>query len=147
MDSGCTFPVTSTAETKEMKAEIIPLKEELNIVKASGKILKDIGTCKMFLENEVLGGRKMVETAVIEGEGSEETLSSMELLKKWDLIHATFSHQTISNYIDSKTNEKYSAYSSWYNLQQNIFEKSTKMRESSSKCKRLREEIMKNWQQ
>ena len=31
MDSGCTFPVTITAVTREMKVEIIPLNEELNI--------------------------------------------------------------------------------------------------------------------
>ena len=35
MNSGCTFPVTTTAVTREMKAEIIPLKEYLNIVEAS----------------------------------------------------------------------------------------------------------------
>ena len=67
MDSGCTFPVTITAVTKEIKAEIIPLKEELNIVEAYGKILDVIGTCKMFIENEVLGRRKMIEAAVIDG--------------------------------------------------------------------------------
>ena len=34
MDSGCTFPVTTTTVTREMKVEIIPLREELNIVEA-----------------------------------------------------------------------------------------------------------------
>ena len=70
MDSGCIFPVTNTAVTREMKAEIVPLKEDLNIVEASWKVLEVIGTCKMFLENEVLASRKLVEAAVIEGEGS-----------------------------------------------------------------------------
>ena len=108
MDSGCTFPLTTTAVTTKMKTEIIHLKEELNIVEASGKTLDVIGTCKMFLENEILGSREMVEAAVIEGEGSKETLISLDLLKSWDLIHSTFPHQMISDYINSNTNKKYS---------------------------------------
>ena len=55
---------------------------------------------------KVLCGRKMVEVAVIEGEGSKETLISLELLKKWDLIHSTFPHQTLSDNIDKKMNKK-----------------------------------------
>ena len=31
MDTGCTFPVTTTTVIKEIKAEIFPLKEELDI--------------------------------------------------------------------------------------------------------------------
>ena len=64
MDTGCTFLVTTTAVVKGMKAEIFFLDEELDIIDASGKSLDIIGTCKMFLENEILGGRKMVEAAV-----------------------------------------------------------------------------------
>ena len=82
MDSGCTFPLTTTAVTTKIKTEIIHLKEELNIVEASGKTLDVIGTCKMFLENEILGSREMVEAAAIEGEGSKETLISLDLLKR-----------------------------------------------------------------
>ena len=85
IDSGCTFPVSTTPVTREMKAEIIPLREEVNIVEASGKILEVIATCKMFLEDDVSGGRNMVEAAVIEGEGHKETLISLDPLKKWDL--------------------------------------------------------------
>ena len=58
MESGCTFPITTTAVTSYMKAEIFPLRGELYIVEASFKTSEVIGTCKTFLENEVLGGRK-----------------------------------------------------------------------------------------
>ena len=54
-----------------------------------------IGTCKIFLENEVLASRKMVEAAVIEGEGSKETLISLEL-KKWDLIQSNFHNRRLA---------------------------------------------------
>ena len=57
--------MTTTAVTREMKGEIISLREEPNIVEASRKTLEVMGTYKMFLENEVLGGRKMVESAII----------------------------------------------------------------------------------
>ena len=80
MDSGYTFSMTTTAVTREMKGEIISLREEPNIVEASRKTLEVMGTYKMFLENEVLGGRKMVEAAVIKGKGSKETLISLEQL-------------------------------------------------------------------
>ena len=60
MDTGGTFPVTTTAATKGMKAEIVPPKDKLDIIEASGKSLEVIGTCKMFIENEILGRRKMI---------------------------------------------------------------------------------------
>lgn len=85
-----------------MKTEIVPQKEDLDIIEALGKSLEVIGTCKMFIENKILGGRKMVEAAVIHGD-SKETLVSLQLLKKRDLIHDSFPHQTISDYIISKS--------------------------------------------
>ena len=53
---------------------------------------------------------------------------------------------TISDYIDKKLNKKYSAYSTLYNLQQSVYQESRIMRETSNKCKKLREEIMNTWQ-
>ena len=61
--------------------------------------------------------RKMVKAAVIE-EDQKETLVSLELLKKWDLIHSSFPFRTISDYIDKKMNKKYQAYSTFNNFQQ-----------------------------
>ena len=72
-----TYPVTTTAVTKEMKAEIIPLKKELTIIEASDKTLEVLGTLKCSWWQ---GGTKLVEVVGIEGEGSKETLISMDLL-------------------------------------------------------------------
>ena len=44
--------------TDEMKVEIKTLERELKIIEASGKILEILGTSNMYLEAEVLGGRK-----------------------------------------------------------------------------------------
>ena len=115
MDTGCIFPVTTTAIVEGMKAEIIPLIEELDIIDVAGKSLTVLGTCKMFIEKRILSSRKMVEAAVIQGD-RRETLISLQLLKKWDLIHDSFPNQTISDHIVNKSNKKYAAYSMLYDL-------------------------------
>ena len=67
-DTGCTFPISSMAVIKQLKAEIIPLTQDLTIVEASGAELSLLGTATIFMETEVLGsGRKELEVAVIEG--------------------------------------------------------------------------------
>ena len=52
IDSRCTYPVKTTAVTKEMKAEIEPLKEACTIIEASGKSLGVLGMVKMLLETD-----------------------------------------------------------------------------------------------
>ena len=81
MDSGCTFPITSTAVAKVLGAEIKPLTRSLEIIDALGKIMDIIGTIRMYIDNRVLGGRKLVDAAVVESD-KKETLISSDLLKK-----------------------------------------------------------------
>ena len=135
MDSGCTYPVTTKTVTDEMKDEIKPLKESLTIYEPSGKSLEVLGTEKMFLEAEVLGGRKLVEAVVMEGEGSKETLISLDLLNKWDLIHASFPHETISDYFNKMNKKRYQAYTGLYNFQSHIYNESKPMREPRKNAK------------
>ena len=73
---------------------------------ASNHIMEIIGTASIFIENDVLGGRKCVEAAVIEGE-KKETLISLQLLKRWDFIHDSFPYQTISEYCNNQKKNKY----------------------------------------
>ena len=54
------------------------LKEVLEIIQANGKPLKRLGGCRMFIEADNLGGRRMINCAVIYGEGSKEKLISLE---------------------------------------------------------------------
>ena len=61
MDSGCTFPITSTAVAKGIGAEVKPLTSKLEIIDASGKVMDILGTIRMYINNRVLGGRKLVE--------------------------------------------------------------------------------------
>ena len=55
MDSGCTHPITTMTVTNALNMEVTPLEKELEIVEASGKNLRIMGTIKTYLECEVLG--------------------------------------------------------------------------------------------
>ena len=83
-DTGCTYPLMTTAVTNALKLEVKPLQGTLEIIDASGNALDVLGTIQMFIDSEILGGRKLVEAAVIEGK-KKETLFSLQLLKHWDL--------------------------------------------------------------
>ena len=61
MDSGCTFPITSTAVAKALGVEVKPITKKLEIIDASDKIMDIIWTIRMYVDNRVLGGRKLVE--------------------------------------------------------------------------------------
>ena len=96
----------------------------------------------MFINNEILGGR--VEAAVIEGK-KKETLISLQLLKRWDLIHESFPNQTISDDIESRTNKRFQAYSSLYEFHSALHEGSMDVAPPSKACRKLKEELMGKW--
>ena len=54
---------------------------------------------------------------MIEGEGAKEILISLNLLKKWDIVHAYFPNETVSDYFIEIINTRYQAYSSLYDFQ------------------------------
>ena len=78
MDTGCIFPITSTSVAEGIRGEVKPLHEDLEIIDASGKPMEILGTIKMFIDNRILGGRKLVEAAVIQGD-KKETLISLKI--------------------------------------------------------------------
>ena len=131
MDSGCTHPITTMTVTNTLKMEVTPLERELEIVEASGKNLRIMGTIKTYLECEVLGGRKLIESAVIEGEGASEVLVSLGLMKKWDLIHDTFPAETVSDFLQRKMNKTKIAYSSRYSFNSSVYDESRQLKEPS----------------
>ena len=142
MDSGCSFPLTSTAVVEAIGAEVMPLKQKLEMLDASNRIMEIIGTARIYIDNEVLGGRKYVEAAVTRS-NKKETLISLGLLKKWDLVHESFPFQTISDYLYSKQRNKvFKAYSMTYNFHSNIYEENRPLKPPSAKCNKLRERIM-----
>ena len=53
-DTGCTYPLTTTAVTKALKLEIKPLTGTVEIIDASGNALDVLGTTRMFIDSEIL---------------------------------------------------------------------------------------------
>ena len=82
MDSGCTYPLTTMTVIIAIKVKVTPLYRELIIVEASGKNLEILGTVKFYLEADVLGNRRIVEAAVIRGEGTKEDSRDHEPAKE-----------------------------------------------------------------
>ena len=131
MDSGCSFPLTSTAVVEALGIEVKPLKEKLEMLDASNRIMEIIGTARIYIDNEVLGGRKCVEAAVTES-NKKETLIYLGLLKKWDLVHESFPFQTISDYVyQNRRNKVHKAYSTTYNFHSNIYEENRPLKPPS----------------
>ena len=80
--AGCTHPVTTTAVVEGLTIEVEPLREVSEIIQANGEPLKLLGSCRIFLESDNLGGQRMIDCAVIDGEKSKDTLISIDYLKK-----------------------------------------------------------------
>ena len=53
MDSGCSFPLTSTAVAEAIGAEVMPLTQKLEIIDASNRIMEIIETIRMYINNDV----------------------------------------------------------------------------------------------
>ena len=75
-DSGCTNPIVTREVTEDLKMKLSPVINPLTIIQADGSALKVIGSSILFLEAENLKGRRMIECAVIEGNGARELLIS-----------------------------------------------------------------------
>ena len=80
--------------------------------------------------------------ATVVRSNKKETLISLNLLKKWDIVHDTFLHQTVSYYIESRKNKVFKAYSPAYDFHSSLYEDNRELRKPSSKCSKLRENLM-----
>ena len=52
---GCTHPITTKAVADGMETSIEPLNEVLEIIQASGELLKILGTIHKYIEADVFG--------------------------------------------------------------------------------------------
>ena len=101
-DTGCTRSIIGAKICKDNGITVYPL-AGMKITDASGNLLKIVGTCEFYILSQVLATKKRrVKAAVLEGNDLErEILISMDLLKKWDMIHPTFPAKNINDYINS----------------------------------------------
>ena len=81
----------------------------------------------------------MIECAVIEGNGAKETLISLEYLKKWGILHDSFSHENLDDFITRKyLNRNTAYYSDVLNLNTNLYLVNGTIKEPSQECKKNR---------
>ena len=82
--------------------KLSPVINPLKIIQADGSALNVIGSSVLFLEAENMKGRRMIECAVIEGNGAREILISLEYLKRWGIVHETFPRENLDDYLSRK---------------------------------------------
>ena len=140
--------MTTTAVVEGLKMEIEPIREVSEIIQADGESLKLLGSCRMFLKSDNLGGRRMIDCAVIDRGKSKETLISIDYLKKRNVRHQIFPNESINDYIERKyLINRYSAYYTCLSnqMESTLYQESRAIREPSKQCKQLREDMMKKW--
>ena len=70
---------------------------------ASGAKLDIIGTADMFVKIRAIGKTKKLRCLIFRGSGVDrEILISCKMLKRWDLLHETFPHETVRQYVKRK---------------------------------------------
>ena len=79
---------------QDLKIKLSPVDKPMTIIQADGSALNIIGSAIIFLEAENMKGRRIIERAVIEGNGVREILISLEYLKKWRIVRETFPVKT-----------------------------------------------------
>ena len=98
-DTGCSMNICSLAIIKTLKAEITPLKRNLQIVDASGSNLKIIGTSTIYFSSQIINNtNKLINCAVLDGP-EREVLLSLSCLKEMNLVNDSFPNQTVLSYI------------------------------------------------
>ena len=86
---------------KENKLTIKKLTKPKNVHEASGAKLDIIGTADMFVKIEAIGKTKKLRCLILRGRGVDrEILISCKMLKRWNLIHPTFPHETVDKFVN-----------------------------------------------
>ena len=85
---------------RENNLTIKRLDKPRNVHEASGAKLDIIGSCDMYIKLKVLGKTKHLRCLILRGRNVDrEVLISCKMLKRWDLIHPTFPHETVGSYV------------------------------------------------
>ena len=99
-DSGASVSIMGEKMARENKLTIRRLAKPRNVHEASGAKLDIIGTADMFVKIRVIGKTKKLRCLILQGSNVDrEVLISCKMLKRWDLIHETFPHETVGQYV------------------------------------------------
>ena len=100
MDSGCSCDIVAQSIVSDLGLKMNKLERPLHIVSAEGNALDIIGTCTLFMSSQATGDkRRMIEAAVLRGGKDRELLISLKNFKKFRMIHRTFPHQNIDDFL------------------------------------------------
>ena len=103
-DTGATASIMGEKMAKENKIKIKNLDEHKSIHEASGARLDIIGYATLFVKLESIKKPKKLTVFILRGNSVDrEVLISVQLCKKWGIIHPTFPHETIKTYINRKS--------------------------------------------
>ena len=102
-DSGASLSIMGEIMARENKLTIRRLSKPRNVHEASGAKLDIIGTADMFVKLAAIGKIKKLRCLILRGSGVDrEVLISCKMLKRWDLLHETFPHETMRQYVKRK---------------------------------------------
>merc|ERR1712215_547200 len=74
-----------------------------NVHEALGNRLDIIGTADMWVKIAAIGKMKKLRCLILRGLGVDrEILISCKMLKRWNLIHESFPHETVDNFVKRK---------------------------------------------
>ena len=99
-DTGASISLMGQQIACENNLTITRLAKLRNIYEASGAKLDIIGSCDMYIKLKFLGKTKRLRCLILRGHDVDrEGLISCKMLKRWDLIHLTFPHETVRSYV------------------------------------------------
>ena len=138
-DTGATACIMGEKIAQDNKIKIKRLAKPKNIHEASGAKLDIIGSATLFVKLESIGKTKKLTCFVLRGHSVDrEILISIKMLRKWDLVHPTFPHETIKSYVKRQIKIRKVA---------SIFDKSpvpskVRVSEVPTECELLRKKIL-----
>ena len=102
-DSGAQVCIMGETMARENNLKIKRLAKPKNVHEASGAKLDIIGSADMFVKIAAIGKTKKLTCLILRGNSVDrEILISIKMLKKWNLVHPTFPHETVSNFVKRK---------------------------------------------
>ena len=141
-DTGCTQAIANMSVIRALGIQLEPLKRNMKIIDAGNKALTVLGTARLYIQAAQLGvARKSIEVAVIDGGPEKEILISLHYLKKWDMVHPSFPHQTISEFCNKDDDSEINSFYAYSALSPLINEK-VPLPPPSEKCKDLKDKII-----
>ena len=102
-DTGATACIMGEKMARDNKIKIKNLEEPKSIHEASGARLDIIGFATLYVKLEAIKKIKQLTVFILKGHSVDrEVLISVQMCRKWGIIHPTFPHESIKSYVNRK---------------------------------------------